>query len=87
MRQKRIPCQLIRWKNSERIFPIEKDIMVQFIRKHSKEGEIDMKHLIIVKFKENVWARESEASREMLADIREIFDQTQQIVSFRINQG
>ena len=32
--------------------------MVQFIRKHSKEGEIDMKHLIIVKFKENVWARE-----------------------------
>ena len=61
--------------------------MVQFIRKHSKEGEIDMKHLIIVKFKENVWARESEASREMLADIREIFDQTQQIVSFRINQG
>ena len=38
-----------------------------------------MKHLIIVKFKENVWARESEASREMLADIREIFDQTQQI--------
>lgn len=46
--------------------------MVQFIRKHSKEGEIDMKHLIIVKFKENVWARESEASREMLADIREI---------------
>ena len=53
--------------------------MVQFIRKHSKEGEIDMKHLIIVKFKENVWARESEASREMLADIREIFDRTQQI--------
>lgn len=38
-----------------------------------------MKHLIIVKFKENVWARESEASREMLADIREIFDRTQQI--------
>lgn len=38
-----------------------------------------MKHLIIVKFKENVWTRESEASREMLADIREIFDQTQQI--------
>ena len=53
--------------------------MVQFIRKHSKEGEIDMKHLIIVKFKENVWARESEASREMLADIREIFDRTKQI--------
>ena len=38
-----------------------------------------MKHLIIVKFKENVWVRESEASRKMLADIREIFDQTQQI--------
>lgn len=53
--------------------------MVQFIRKHSKEGEIDMKHLIIVKFKENVWTRESEASRETLADIREIFDRTQQI--------
>lgn len=31
-----------------------------------------MKHLIIVKFKENVWARESEASREMLADIRDL---------------
>ena len=29
-----------------------------------------MKHLIIVKFKENVWVRESEASRKMLADIR-----------------
>lgn len=29
-----------------------------------------MKHLIIVKFKENVWDRETEASREMLADIR-----------------
>ena len=38
-----------------------------------------MKHLIIVKFKENVWVRESEASRKMLADIREIFDRTQQI--------
>ena len=35
-----------------------------------------MKHLIIVKFKENVWVRESEASRKMLADIREIFDVT-----------
>ena len=38
-----------------------------------------MKHLIIVKFKENVWDRETEASREMLADIREIFDRTKQI--------
>ena len=36
--------------------------MVLFIRKHTKEGEIEMKHLIIVKFKEKVWARESEAS-------------------------
>ena len=53
--------------------------MVQFIRKHSKEGEIDMKHLIIVMFNENVWDRETEASREMLADIRGIFDQTKQI--------
>ena len=38
-----------------------------------------MKHLIIVKFKENVWDRETEASREMLADIRGIFDRTKQI--------
>ena len=27
-----------------------------------------MKHLIIVKFKENIWNREDAASREMLAD-------------------
>lgn len=38
-----------------------------------------MKHLIIVKFKENVWDRETEASKEMLADIREIFDRTKKI--------
>ena len=38
-----------------------------------------MKHLIIVKFKENVWVRESEASREMLADIKKIFNRTKQI--------
>ena len=53
--------------------------MVQFIRKHSKEGEIDMKHLIIVKFKENIWNREDAASREMLADIKKIFNRTKQI--------
>jgi len=53
--------------------------MVQFIRAHSRAGGIDMKHLIIVKFKENVWDRETEASRKMLADIRGIFDQTKQI--------
>ena len=38
-----------------------------------------MKHLIIVKFKENVWNRGDAASREMLADIRKIFDRTKQI--------
>ena len=38
-----------------------------------------MKHLIIVKFKENVWNREDAASRKMLADIREIFDGAKQI--------
>ena len=38
-----------------------------------------MKHLIIVKFKENVWNKEDTASREMLADIREIFDRTKRI--------
>lgn len=38
-----------------------------------------MKHLIIVKFKENIWNREDAASREMLADIRNIFDRTKQI--------
>ena len=38
-----------------------------------------MKHLIIVKFKENVWNREDAASREMLADIQRIFDQTKEI--------
>ena len=53
----------------------------QFIRKHSRnEGEIDMKHLIIVKFKEEMYgARERKASREMLADIRGNFDRTKQI--------
>ena len=29
-----------------------------------------MKHLIIVKFKENIWNREDAASREMLADLQ-----------------
>lgn len=38
-----------------------------------------MKHLIIVKFKENIWNKEDAESRKMLADIREIFDQTKQI--------
>ncbi len=38
-----------------------------------------MKHLIIVKFKENVWNKEDAESRKMLADIREIFDRTKQI--------
>ena len=32
-----------------------------------------MKHLIIVKFKDNIWNREDAASREMLADIKKIF--------------
>ena len=38
-----------------------------------------MKHLIIVKFKENIWNREDAASREMLADIKKIFNRTKQI--------
>ncbi len=42
-----------------------------------------MKHLIIVKFKENAWNREAAASREMLADIRAIFDRTKQIEGVR----
>ena len=38
-----------------------------------------MKHLIIVKFKDNIWNREDAASREMLADIKKIFNRTKQI--------
>lgn len=38
-----------------------------------------MRHLIIVKFKENVWNKENAESGKMLADIREIFDRTKQI--------
>ena len=38
-----------------------------------------MKHLIIVKFKENIWNREDAASREMLADIKKNFNRTKQI--------
>ena len=38
-----------------------------------------MKHLIIVKFKENVWNKENTERSKMLADIRGIFDRTKQI--------
>ena len=38
-----------------------------------------MKHLIIVKFKDNIWNREDAASREMLADIKKIFNRTKRM--------
>ena len=46
-----------------------------------------MKHLIIVKFKENIWNREDAASREMLADIKKIFNRTKQIEGVHTVEG
>ena len=45
-----------------------------------------MKHLIIVKFKDNIWNREDAASREMLADIKKIFNRTKQIEGVQTQQ-